>query len=574
MGGLTVSINVFNLPDLGEGLTEAEILHWLVAEGDVVALDQPVVEVETAKSAVEVPSPFEGVVHRLHGAEGETVFVGRPLISVADSAEDAGGAAASGPSDEGAASGETTEPAPEPAPEPGAAEQAPPPDRGADYREEERAGTQPSTEESADDAESSGNVLIGYGTSSGGSARRRRRKRPSASAHSLSGQATGAAGQAHEALTAAPRMAPTVISPLVRKLAKEHGVDITAVAGTGPGGLIMRQDVLAAMDLVDDQRRRADSAGPAPSALATPAPTPPAPAAAGAPGRPSTPVPPPPAAPAMPPAPPAPVPAAAGTGPAAGTRGASSTPAPAGPQDVDSRTGLTVATREPVKGVRKAIADAMVRSRTEIPEATVWVDVDATALLELRAELKAKDPENAPSLLALIARFTLAGLREYPQLCSRIDAHEDGTRSIVRFDGVNLGLAVESERGLVVPNLRNADRLSVLELSRRLREIIAVARSGKANPAQLSGSTFTLNNYGVFGTDGATPIINHPEVGILGIGRIIDKPWVVDGQIVPRKVTTLTLAFDHRVCDGGTAGGFLRFVADAVEDPMSAFLRL
>ena len=175
---------------------------------------------------------------------------------------------------------------------------------------------------------------------------------------------------------------------------------------------------------------------------------------------------------------------------------------------------------------------------------------------------------------ALIARFTLAGLREYPQLCSRIDTHEDGARSIARFDGVNLGLAVESERGLVVPNLRNADRLSTLELGRRLREIIALARSGKANPTQLSGSTFTLNNYGVFGTDGATPIINHPEVAILGIGRIIDRPWAVDGQIVARKVTTLTLAFDHRVCDGGTAGGFLRFVADAVEDPMSAFLRL
>ena len=531
-----MSINVFNLPDLGEGLTEAEIQHWLVTEGDTVALDQPMVEVETAKSAVEIPSPFEGVVHQLHGAEGETLAVGQPLISVSDSASEPAPGPASGNQAD-------TERSPE------AGGQAPP-DRGADYREEERAGTQPSAEESPDDAsdESSGNVLIGYGTSSGGSARRRRRKRSGPAAGSGAGQATGAAGRTHDALNAAPRMAPTVISPLVRKLAKEHGVDITAVTGTGPGGLILRQDVLAAMDLVADQRRRADTAGPAPSALTTPAPAPPAPAAPAAPD---------PAAGTRAAAPPAPVPAAA-----------------TGAQDVDPRTGLTVATREPVKGVRKAIADAMTRSRTEIPEATVWVDVDATELMELRADLKARDPQTAPSLLALIARFTLAGLRAYPQLCSRIDTHEDGSRSIARFDGVNLGLAVESERGLLVPNLPRADRLSALELSEQMREIIAVARSGKAGPAQLSGSTFTLNNYGVFGTDGATPIINHPEVAILGIGRIIDRPWAVDGQIVARKVTTLTLAFDHRVCDGGAAGGFLRFVADAVENPMSALPRM
>ncbi|MBD2765729.1 2-oxo acid dehydrogenase subunit E2 [Kocuria sp. cx-455] len=548
-----MSINVFHLPDLGEGLTEADILHWLVAEGDTVAMDQPIVEVETAKSAVEIPSPFEGTVHKLHGAEGETLTVGQALIAVSDGAEP--------PASEG-----TAAPAAEAAPTHSA--QSPEPTQGASYREEERAGTQPSAEESADDSsdESSGNVLIGYGTTSGGSSRRRRRgKSARASGGSATGQA-GAASHTHDALTTAPRMAPTVISPLVRKLAKEHGVDITSLSGTGPGGLIMRQDIRSALEQVDDQRRRSDSAGPAPTGLATPPPAPPVPTAPAA------------------PAPPAPWPANAsdpghsfptrgGAAPVAGAAAASNVGAPHG-RDVDARTGLAVAQREPVKGVRKAISDAMTRSRTEIPEATIWVDVDATELLTLRASYKAKDPQNAPSLLALLARFTLAGLRAYPQLCSRWETHEDGTRSIARFDGVNLGLAVESERGLLVPNLRNADQLTTVELNRRMREVIEVARSGKASPSELTGSTFTLNNYGVFGTDGATPIINHPEVGILGIGRIIDKPWVVNGELAVRKVTTLTLAFDHRVCDGGSAGGFLRFIADAVEDPTSAFLRM
>ena len=501
-----MSINVFNLPDLGEGLTEADILRWLVAEGDTVTMDQPIVEVETAKSAVEVPTPFEGVVHKLHGAEGDTMLVDQPLISISDGVESPEAPAGSGTD----------------ADAPGA-------EHGASYREEELAGTTPSAELSVDEAdptagedeESSGNVLIGYGTSAASSSRRRRRKR---------GAGADAAVQAHEALAEAPRLAPTVISPLVRKLAREHGVDVAALQGSGPGGLIMRKDVLAAIEQVDDQRMRADAAGPAPTGLSAAEPAAPAPAGL-----------------------------------------AASSPAAAG---TDSRTGLPIASQEPVKGVRKTIADALTRSRTEIPEATVWVDVDATELLKLRSELKAKDPENTPSLLALIARFTVAGLRKFPQLNARVDTAEDGSRTITRLQGVNLGLAVESERGLMVPNLRNADQLSAMELTGAMREIIEVARSGKASPAQLSGSTFTLNNYGVFGTDGATPIINHPEAAILGIGRIIDKPWVVDGELAVRKVTTVTIAFDHRVCDGGAAGGFIRFVADCIENPVRALTQI
>ncbi|MDO4918927.1 dihydrolipoamide acetyltransferase family protein [Kocuria sp.] len=527
-----MSINVFNLPDLGEGLTEADILRWLVAEGDTVTMDQPIVEVETAKSAVEVPTPFEGVVHKLHGAEGDTMLVDQPLISISDGVE-----TPEAPAGTGTEAG------------------APAAEHAASYREEELAGAQPSAELAVDEAdptagegeESSGNVLIGYGTSAASSSRRRRRKR-GADAETTSAAPTGSAAHAQEALAAGPRMAPTVISPLVRKLAREHGLDIAALQGSGPGGLIMRRDVLAAIEQVADQRMRADAAGPAPTGLGGPAPVAPTLAAPGGPDQGGA--------------------AEGGATPAAPAAASSEQ------EGTDPRTGLAVAAREPVKGVRKTIADALTRSRGEIPEATVWVDVDATELLELRARLKAEDPQNTPSLLALIARFTLAGLRKFPQLNSRIDTAEDGSRSIVRFDGVNLGIAVESERGLMVPNLRNADRLSAVELTGALREVIEVARSGKAGPAQLSGSTFTLNNYGVFGTDGATPIINHPEAAILGIGRIIDKPWVVNGELAVRKVTTVTIAFDHRVCDGGAAGGFIRFVADCIENPVRALTQI
>ncbi|THE12399.1 2-oxo acid dehydrogenase subunit E2, partial [Kocuria rosea] len=322
------------------------------------------------------------------------------------------------------------------------------------------------------------------------------------------------------AMASAPRLAPTVVSPIVRKLAKDRGVDISTVRGSGPGGLILRRDVVTAA--------AAPAATAAPAARESTAPT-------------------------------------------------SSAPAPsttAAPSAVDARTGLGVAERVPVSGIRKAIGQAMTRSRAEIPEATVWVDVDATRLVELRAELKAQDPATAPGLMALIARFVLAGLARHPELATRIETLEDGSQEIVRFDGVNLGFAAQTDRGLVVPNIRGAHTLSARGLDAELRRLTELARSGKAGPAELSGSTFTLNNYGVFGTDGAAAIINHPEVAILGIGRIIDRPWVVDGQLAVRKVTQLSLAFDHRVCDGGAAGGFLRMVADAVENPVSVLADL
>ena len=206
----------------------------------------------------------------------------------------------------------------------------------------------------------------------------------------------------------------------------------------------------------------------------------------------------------------------------------------------------------------------MSRSRREIPEATVWVDVDATGLLSARRALNARAGEPV-SLLALVARFALLGLQRYPELGARIEADE-----IVVPGHVHLGFAAQTDGGLVVPVVRDAHRLSTRELSAALTARTTAARDGRLTPAELTGGTFTVNNYGVFGVDGSAAIINYPEVAILGIGRIIDRPWVVAGEVAVRKVCELTLAFDHRVCDGGTAGGFLRYVADCIESPVAA----
>ncbi|MEV6691953.1 dihydrolipoamide acetyltransferase family protein [Micromonospora sp. NPDC051196] len=453
-----MSEQVFLLPDLGEGLTEAEIVQWRVAVGDVVTIDQTVVEVETAKAVVDVPCPYAGRVVALHGAEGEVRPVGQPLITVA--AAD-GGSAGSEPAGH------------------------------AVYREEERAG--------------SGNVLIGYGTGHGG-ARRRRRARPVAHASVTPARPAAAVAPAAAAVAApAPVAAPAkpqpamalVISPIVRRLARERGVDLATVRGSGPGGVVRRADVEAAADA-------ATSAAPVTGSAELPA-------------------------------------AHVGLAP--------------------TDAGDVVI---PLTGIRKVIADKLSRSRREIPEVTIWVDADATALLATRAAINAAHPDQPVSILALLARICLSGLRRYPQLNARVDT--EGQR-IVQSAGVHLGIAAQTDRGLLVPVLRDADRLTTVELAAELAATTKAARAGELPPARLTGGTFTLNNYGVFGVDGSTPIINHPEAALLGVGRIVDKPWVLDGQLAVRKVTQLSLTFDHRVCDGGVAGGFLRHVADCVERP-------
>ncbi|MDT0168077.1 dihydrolipoamide acetyltransferase family protein [Pseudarthrobacter sp. BRE9] len=471
---------VFLLPDLGEGLTEAELVSWHVAVGDEIAVDQPIAEVETAKSAVEVPSPYAGIVTELHGQPGETLDVGKPLISVTPlstgiAADDAAPAAASSAPPAAEAAAET-------------------------YREEEKAG--------------SGNVLIGYGTPGGHGVARRTRAPKAGTAVVEPAQTTE--DDLTLLRTRVPGKLGAVISPLVRRMAREHGVDLGDISGSGDSGLIMRRDVEAALRTAPAEAPEAKPAETKP--LETPA------TAALREARPAN--------------------------------------------GVDARTGLAIAARTPVRGVRKAVAANMVRSRSEIPEATVWVDVDATALLELRGGFKANGTE-VPGLLAFIARFVTAGLKKYPELNTRIETGEDGAQEIVSFDGINLGIAAQTDRGLVVPSVRAAEKLTARELDAEIRRLTDVARQGKATPTELGSGTFTLNNYGVFGVDGSAAIINHPEVAILGVGRIIDKPWVVNGELAVRKVTELTLTFDHRVCDGGTAAGFLRFVADAIENPTS-----
>jgi len=371
---------LFRLPDLGEGLTEAEILAWRVRVGDTVEVDQIVVEVETAKAAVEVPVPYAGTVLALHCEAGTVLDVGAPLISV------------------------------------GAA--------GERYREEEQAG--------------SGNVLIGYGT--GHAPASRRRARVKASQDPVGPQLN------------APASA-RVISPVVRKLAKENGIDLGSVSASAADGVVRRRDVTAVIE-----QRKQDTVIPAEG-------------------------------------------------------------------DVE---------RIPLKGLRRVVAEKLTRSRSEIPDATAWVDVDATGLLSTKLALQAAFPDRKIGLLALLARICVAGLTRFPELNSSVDTERG---EILRYRHINLGFAAQTERGLMVPVIQGAHRLSAAKLQVESARLTGLARAGQLPPAELTGGTFTLNNYGVFGVDGSTPIINHPEAAILGVGRIVDKPWVVDGELAVRKVT-------------------------------------
>lgn len=422
----------FRLPDLGEGLTGALIVRWLVEVGDVVAVDQPVVEVETAKAMVDVPCPYGGVVTARFGEEGTELPVGSPLVTVA-------------------------------------------------------VGTPAHPDPAGDAAQGSGNVLVGYGTSEAPARRRRVRREQTAPAAAVALKTTDVRAPA----PARGDGPVAVISPLVRRLARENGLDLRELAGSGPDGLILRADVERAL--------RADATRTGPSA---------------------------------------PVPVVR---PAAPTEG----------------------TRVPLKGIRGAVADKLSRSRREIPDATCWVDADATELMHARVHMNGSGGPKI-SLLALLARICTAALARYPDLNSTVDLE---AREIVRLDRVHLGFAAQTERGLVVPVVRDAHTRNTEAIGAEIARLTEAARTGTLTPAELTGGTFTLNNYGVFGVDGSTPIINHPEAAMLGVGRIVPKPWVHEGELAVRQVVQLSLTFDHRVCDGGTAGGFLRYVADCVEQP-------
>ncbi|WP_282087384.1 dihydrolipoamide acetyltransferase family protein [Streptomyces tendae] len=491
----------FRLPDLGEGLTEAEIVRWLVEVGDVVAVDQPVVEVETAKAMVEVPCPYGGVVTARFGEEGTELPVGAPLVTVAVGEVDgAEGAAAGGPArgtDTGVGTGAAESPA---------------------------AGT-PAAEKQA---EGSGNVLVGYGTSEAPARRRRvRPDRPAATG--VSGRANGAVRGAGPVdgpvCVAEPADGPVpVISPLVRRLARQNDLDLRELTGSGPEGLILRADVEYALRAAAAQSGRVADQGAGASRM---------------PGA-----------------------ASASSGAFAAT---SSTSSPSStPLHSSASSGSRPdGTRVPLKGVRGAVADKLSRSRREIPDATCWVDADATELMRARTAMNASGGPRI-SLVALLARICTAALARFPELNSTVDTE---AREIVRLEQVHLGFAAQTDRGLVVPVVRDAHARDAESLTAEFARLTEAARAGRLTPGDLTGGTFTLNNYGVFGVDGSTPIINHPEAAMLGVGRIVPKPWVHEGELAVRQVVQLSLTFDHRVCDGGTAGGFLRYVADCVEQP-------
>lgn len=452
----------FRLPDLGEGLTEAEIVNWLVKEGEEIALNQPLVEVETEKALVEIPSPFEGLVSKLHAEVGEKVAVGAVIVSIdgAGAESAAADSSAEGEAGDGKASS------------------------GTGRRE----------------------VLVGYGPEDEGSGSRRRRRKI--------GKRDGAASEtAVEEVEAEPETEPEPIqaaaepsgsnvralaTPPVRKLAKDLGVAIDSLPGTGPGGRVTRDDVMSA----------AQGSG-APAAAATTAPT--------------------------------------------GTA-------------VVSAVQQGGEERIAVRAIRRTIAEKMVRSYTQIPHVTEWLQLDATTMMGMRGDLSsAPEAEGSKiSPLPIIVKALVAALKRFPLINSSWD---DATNEIVVKHYYNIGIAAATDRGLLVPVVRNADALNVFDIAKEISRLAAAARDHKIAPNELSGSTITITNVGSFGMDAGTPIINHPEAAILMTGAIAMRPWVIDGQVVPRQIMTLGLSFDHRIIDGAEAGAFLRYLADLIEKP-------
>ncbi len=454
----------FKMPDVGEGLTEAEILKWFVQPGDTVADGQVVCEVETAKAAVELPIPFDGVVHELRFPEGTTVDVGQVIISV-DVA-------------------------------PGSDEEAPVP---APVQEPvEAAAPAP-----ADEPKGRTPVLVGYGVAES-STKRRPRKGSAAPEAAVVAAAVQAELNGHGAPAPAPE-APVgrpLAKPPVRKLAKDLGIDLATVVPTGKDGIITREDVHAA-------------AAPAASAPAQ-----------------------------------APV----------------AEPATASAPETPATAGSARETRIPVKGVRKAIAQAMVGSAFTAPHVTEFVTVDVTRTMKLVAELK-EDKDMAGvrvNPLLIIAKALLVAIKRNPEVNA---AWDEANQEIVQKHYVNLGIAAATPRGLIVPNIKDAHDRTLPQLAAALGELVATARDGKTSPAAMAGGTVTITNVGVFGVDTGTPILNPGESAILAVGAIKLQPWVHKGKVKPRQVTTLALSFDHRLVDGELGSKVLADVAAILEQP-------
>jgi pyruvate dehydrogenase E2 component (dihydrolipoamide acetyltransferase) len=459
-----LSEEIFLLPDVGEGLVEAEIVTWKVKEGDVVTLNQPLVDIETAKATVELPSPYAGTVLKLHGNVGDVMEVHKPLITF-DVGGD-GSAPASSPSTD-AASPAPSAPAPE-APT-GAGREA---------------------------------VLVGYGVANeDGLATRTHRRKGSAPAPSPVpvNQATTRSGLA-------PRSTPPV-----RLYAKQHGLDLATLTGSGRDGLITRRDV--------EQALSPDSA--------------PRPASARV------------------------------TGPTTMSHFVG--------RDIESwSTGLKEE-RIPVKGVLRSMSEAMVQSAFSAPHAAVWVRVDATRTVELLAGLK-QHPNLANvrlSPLTIVALALCDAARHFPGLNSSFDA---ANSEVVVRRSVNLGIAADTPRGLIVPNIKAADELDLVGMATALNVLVDKARSGTTTPNEMIGTTLTITNVGPFGVDAAMPILPPGTGAILAVGQISKSPWVVDDQVVVRHVAELALAFDHRQIDGAMASRVLSHVGTYLGDPATAMI--
>lgn len=449
-----MTVSKFYLPDVGEGLTEAEIVTWKVAVGDEVDINQVLVEIETAKSLVELPSPFAGTVTELLAAEGTTVEVGTPIITISSAGES-----------------QLTSPTPTLA--------------QAAMANEVFVTDTSETEGSKDVAEETGrDVLVGYGVAGHGVTRRRRGHAKAAQAN-YAAEAEGQRSR-RSSLPLADSV-PVLAKPPIRKLAKDLDVDLSSVTGTGIGGEITRDDVI----------RHAQQASVFRNIVT-----------------------------------------------------------PETPVDREERI--------PVKGVRKAIATAMVESAFKAPHVSVFVDVDATRTMEFVKRLK-NSPEFAGvkvSPLLVMAKAMIWAVRRNPTVNSTWTDEE-----IIVRHYVNLGVAAATPRGLIVPNVKEAQSMSLLELARGLEELTLAARDGRTQPSDMQGGTITVTNIGVFGVDTGTPILNPGEVGIVALGAIKQRPWVVEGEIRPSWVTTVGASFDHRVVDGDVASRFLADVAAVIEEP-------
>jgi pyruvate dehydrogenase E2 component (dihydrolipoamide acetyltransferase) len=450
-------IAYFDLPDVGEGLTEAEIVTWKVKVGDTVSVNQIIVEIETAKSLVELPCPFAGVVKQLLANEGDTVNVGSPIIGVEVSVATAAVAAGSAPTSMHSA----------------VAQNAVNTEAIETISEVSSSGAEEKPQPN----------LVGYGVSAAAPSRRKRGVAPIAAAASLA----NATAPGTDLIAVVPTADVVLAKPPIRKLAKDMNVDIAKVKATGVSGEVTREDVLAAAQVASVFKNQ-------------------------------------------------------------------TTPEPKTEREE----------RIPVKGVRKAIATAMVQSAFTAPHVSIFVDVDATRTMEYVKRLKASADFAGVKVtpLLIMAKAMIWAARRNPTVNSTWTDTE-----IIVHNYVNFGVAAATPRGLIVPNVKDADKLSMLELAMALEKLAATAREGKTTPADMANGTITVTNIGVFGVDTGTPILNPGEVGIVALGSIRPKPWVVDNEILIRQVTTIGATFDHRVVDGDVASRFVQDVASVIEEP-------